>query len=116
MPALADRVQETSTTTGTGDLTLLGAVTNYQDIDTAIGQGVEFPYTIRHQSAAEWETGVGYLSASTTLVRSEVRESSNSGALVSLSAGTKDVFVTIIADSYMDIGQAYALMSGTALP
>ena len=116
MPALADRVQETSTTTGTGNFTLLGAVTNYQDFNTAIGQNIEFSYTIRHQTLAEWETGFGYLSASTTLVRTEARESSNSGALVNFSAGTKDVFATIITDSYMDIGQAYALMSGTALP
>lgn len=116
MPAVADRVLETTTTTGTGNVTTLGATTGYQSINTAIGQNIYFYYEIRHQTLAEWELGIGYLSASTTLVRDQPRESTNGGALVNFSAGTKDVFVTIIADSFMDIGQAYALMSGAALP
>lgn len=116
MPMIADRVLETATTTGTGDFTTLGAVANYVTFNTAVGLSLQFYYTIRHQSASEWETGIGYLSGTTTLVREIVKESSNSGAAVNFSAGTKDVFITVIADGFMDIGQAYAMMSGTALP
>lgn len=92
-PTLADRVKETSTTTGTGDFTLDGAESGFQSFNAAIGTSIDFLYAIVHQSAAEWETGVGSLSASTTLVRTTVIESSNADAAVSFSAGTKDVFI-----------------------
>lgn len=116
MTAFADRVKETTTTTGTGNITTAGAATNFQSINSAIGQNVYFAYAIVHQTLAEWETGIGYLSGATTLVREFVRESSNAGAAVNFSAGTKDVFVTPIADVIMGIGQQLAMMSGTALP
>ena len=52
-------------------------------------------YTIAGQTSSEWEVGIGtYTSAGTTLSRTTVLSSSNSGSLVSFSAGTKDVFVT----------------------
>lgn len=114
MVAFADRVKETTTTTGTGNLTLAGAATNFQSFNAAIGQNVFFYYAIVHQSAAEWETGKGYLSGSSTLVRSEVRASSNSGALVNLSAGTKDVFCTLIASEVQDKGVTVALRMNLA--
>lgn len=89
---LKDRVKETTTTTGTGTLTLAGAATGYQSF-AAIGDGNTTYYTI--VGAAEWEVGIGtYTSSGTTLSRDTVLSSSNSGSLVDLSAGTKDVFVT----------------------
>jgi hypothetical protein len=89
---LADRVKETSTTTGTGTLTLDGAVTSYQSF-AAIGNANTTYYTIVNQNAAEWEVGVGtYTSSGTTLARTTVLSSSNSGSLVNFSAGTKDVW------------------------
>jgi len=91
---LADRVKETTTTTGTGTVTLLGASTGYQSF-SAIGNGNTTYYTIAGQTGSEWEVGIGtYTSAGTTLSRTTVLSSSNSGSLVSFSAGTKDVFVT----------------------
>ena len=91
---LADRVKETTTTTGTGTVTLLGASTGFQSF-AAIGNGNSTYYTIAGQSSSEWEVGIGtYTSAGTTLSRTTVLASSNSGSLVSFSAGTKDVFVT----------------------
>jgi hypothetical protein len=90
---LKDRVCETSTTTGTGTLTLLGAKTGYQSF-SAIGNSNSTFYTIVHQTLSEWEVGIGtYISSGTTLSRSVVLSSSNSGSLVNFSAGTKDVFV-----------------------
>jgi hypothetical protein len=88
-----DRIQETTTTTGTGTLTLLGAVTGYQSF-SVVGNGNTTYYTIASTSS-EWEVGIGtYTASGTTLARTTVLASSNAGSLVNLSAGTKNVFVT----------------------
>ena len=87
---LADRVQETSTTTGTGTLTLAGAVAGFQSF-AAIGNGNTTYYTITN-AAGSWEVGIGtYTSSGTTLSRTTVLASSNSGSLVSFT-GTLNVF------------------------
>jgi hypothetical protein len=90
-----DRVQETSTTTGTGSLTLLGAVTGFQTFSSAIGNTNTTYYTI--QNGSEWEVGIGTVSAG-ALSRDTVLESSNAGSLVNFSAGTKFVFCTYPAE------------------
>jgi hypothetical protein len=90
---LADRVKETSTTTGTGNLTLLGAVSQFEAFSTNYESDEPFYYAIVGQTGTEWEVGIGSLSGG-ALVRTTVLQSSNSDALVNLSAGTKDVFVT----------------------
>lgn len=95
MPRTADRVLETTTTTGTGNVTLAGASTGFRTFNAAIGVGPRLYYTIDTDAGAEWEVGVGYLSGSTTLVREAVMFSSNSDAPVSFSAGTKRVFCTL---------------------
>jgi hypothetical protein len=95
---LADRVKETTTTTGTGTVTLLGAATGFQSF-AAIGNGNITYYTIAGQTGSEWEVGIGtYTLSGTTLSRTTVLSSSNSGSLVNFSAGTKDVFVTYPAE------------------
>lgn len=95
---LADRVKETTTTAGTGTVTLLGASTGYQSF-SAIGNANTTYYTIAGQSGSEWEVGIGtYTSSGTTLSRDTVLASSNAGAKVVFSAGTKDVFVTYPAE------------------
>jgi hypothetical protein len=96
---LADRVKETTTTAGTGTVTLLGASTGYQSF-SAIGNANTTYYTISAQSGTEWEVGIGtYTSSGTTLARTTVLASSNAGSLVNFSAGTKDVFVTQPAET-----------------
>jgi len=96
---LADRVQETTTTTGTGTVTLAGAVTGFQSF-AAVGDGNSTYYTIAAQSGSDWEVGIGtYTSSGTTLSRSTVLSSSNSGNLVNFGAGTKSVFVTLPAEA-----------------
>lgn len=93
---LADRVQDTSTTTGTDNFTLAGSPpTGFQSFNAAFGTGVYFNYCI--EAGSEWEVGIGHLSASTTLVRDTVTASSNSGSAVSFSAGIKKVFCTLSA-------------------
>jgi hypothetical protein len=95
---LADRVKETTTTAGTGTVTLLGASIGYQSF-SAIGNGNTTYYTIASQTGSEWEVGIGtYTASGTTLARTTVISSSNAGSLVNFSAGTKDVFVTYPAE------------------
>ena len=90
-----DRVKESSTVTGTGSVTLLGAASGFQSFNDAIGNANMTYYAIVGQQNGEWEVGVGtYSSAGSILSRDSVLSSSNAGALVSFSAGTKDVFVT----------------------
>ena len=90
---IADRVKETTTTTGTGSISLAGAVTGYVSFSSAIGNGNTCYYTIQTQTETEWEVGLGTVSAG-VLSRDTVLASSNSGALVNFSAGTKYVFNT----------------------
>ena len=105
---LADRVKETTTTTGTGTVTLLGAVTGFQSF-AAIGNGNITYYTIAGQTGSEWEVGIGtYTSSGTTLARKTVLSSSNSGSLVTFSAGTKDVFCTYPSSKSVTGSQGYA--------
>ena len=103
-----DRVQETSTTTGTGTFTLAGAVTGFQSF-SAIGNGNTTYYAI--VGGTQWEVGLGtYTSSGTTLSRDTVLASST-GSKVSFSAGTKNVFVTYPATEsvYQDANNdAYA--------
>lgn len=90
---LADRVLETTTTTGSGTITLAGAKQGYQTFSLAIGDGNQTYYTIA--GTTEWEVGIGtYTSSGDTLSRDTVLSSSAAGAKVTFSAGSKDVFVT----------------------
>lgn len=91
---LPDRVKETTSTTGTGTITLAGTSSGFQSF-AAVGNANTTYYCIAHQTANEWEVGIGtYTSVGTTLARNTVLSSSNAGALVNFSAGVKDVFVT----------------------
>jgi len=91
---LKDRVKETSTTAGTGTITLAGAVAGFQSF-SAVGNGNSTYYAIVDPVAGAWEVGIGtYTSSGTTLSRTTVLSSSNSGSLVSFAANSKDVFVT----------------------
>ena len=90
-----DRVKETSTTTGTGTLSLAGAVTGFETFSSAIGNGNTTYYAIVN-SNGEFEVGLGTVSAA-ALARTTVISSSNSDSAVNFSAGTKDVFVTLPA-------------------
>ena len=104
---LADRVKETTTVTGTGPATLLGAATGFQSF-AVVGNNNTTYYTIAGQTGSEWEVGIGtYTSSGTTLTRTTILASSNSGSAVNFSAGTKDVFVTYPAGRSISGGEGY---------
>ena len=102
---LADRVRETTTTTGTGAVTLGGAYTGFQTFSAAIGNANTTYYTIANVTTNEWEVGIGtYTSGTNSLSRDTVLASSNSGSLVSFVSGSKDVFVTQPAERAVYVG------------
>jgi hypothetical protein len=93
-----DRVKETTTTTGTGAVSLAGAVTGFETFAAGVGNSNTTYYAIVHQTAAEFEVGLGTLDGdSSDLTRTTVISSSNSDSAVDFAAGTKDVFCTIPA-------------------
>ena len=93
-----DRVKETTTTTGTGAVALAGAVTGFETFAAGVGNSNTTYYAIVHQTANEFEVGLGTLDGdSSDLTRTTVISSSNSDSAVDFAAGTKDVFCTIPA-------------------
>ena len=111
---LADRVKETSTTTGNGVFTLAGATTGFQSF-AVIGNTNTTFYCIAGQGTSEWEVGIGtYASAGTTLTRTTVLSNSSATepSALSFAAGTKDVFVTYPSEKSVNLdasGNATAL-------
>jgi hypothetical protein len=104
---LADRVRETTTTTGTGSVTLGGAYTGFQTFLAGIGNANSTYYTIANVVSGEWEVGIGtYTTSGNTLSRTTVLASSNSGSLVNFTSGTKDVFVTQPAERAVYVDSA----------
>lgn len=96
--ALNDRVQETTSTTGTGTVSLAGAVAGFQTFVAGIGSGNTTYYAIT--DGTDWETGLGTVTSGSpdTLSRTTVLQSSNSDSLVSFAAGAKNVFCVLPAD------------------
>jgi hypothetical protein len=91
---IEDRVQETTTTTGTGALALLGAPANFKTFASRMSVGDTCWYAIVDTTNNAWETGIGTYSAANTLTRTTVVHSSNADAVVTLAAGTKNVFIS----------------------
>jgi len=90
-----DRVRETSTTSGTGDITLGGAVQGFLTFASGIGTSNTTYYCITESGTANFEVGLGTLSASTTLQRTTViSNSAGNTSKINFSGETLDVFVT----------------------
>ena len=97
-----DRVKETTTTTGTGAVSLGGATTGFEAFSAGVGNSNTTYYVIAHQTANEWEVGLGTLDGdSSDLTRTTVISSSNSDSAVDFAAGTKDVFCTVPASKLL---------------
>lgn len=88
---IADRVADTATTTGTGAFTVSGsAPTGFRTLSTVLSTSDTFYYVIAHQSANEWEVGLGTHSGGNVFARTTPIASSNGGSAVDFSAGTKE--------------------------
>jgi hypothetical protein len=107
--ALADRVRQTTTSTGTGTITLDGSLEGFQSF-AVIGNGNTTYYTI--SGGAQWEVGIGTYSSG-TLARTTVI-SSSTGSKLDLAAGTKDVFVTLPASVAVTSGTDVTFTKVTA--
>lgn len=97
---IADRVKETSTSTGDGDFTLNGAVLGHKTFASRLALYDTFYYCIQAVDAngvpsGDWETGTGIYSAANTLTRLAVSQSSNNDTKVAFAAGSKHVFITL---------------------
>lgn len=104
---VADRVQETTLTTGTSDYALLGAKTGFQSFGAVMANSDTTYYAVT--DGIEWEVGVGtYSTTGPTMVRTTILSSSNSGSAVNWPAGTKNIFLSYAASksSYLDTSGA----------
>ena len=105
---VADRVQETTNSPGTGTATLLGAVSGYQSFSTGVGANNTTFYVIADQLGTNWEVGLGALnSTGTVLTRTTVYSSSNGGSTVNFATGTQYV--------WCDFPSSKAVIQGTAV-
>ena len=114
---LADRVRETTSTTGTGTLTLTGPFSGFRAF-SAIGDGNTTYYAIADANTGEWEVGVGtYSTSGNTLSRDTVLDSSNTGSLVVFAAGAKDVICTQPAERavYLEAAGTSTIVPGITI-
>lgn len=111
---LNDRVLETSSSTGSGTFTLAGAPSGFQTFSSGIGGTNTTYYCIVNNSANEWEVGIGTLNAGgTVLTRTTILQSSNADAIVTFTAGTKNVFCTYPAERSVNLDANGFLTIGT---
>ncbi len=94
---VADRVQETTNSTGTGAYTLGGAVPGFQTFASEVSNADTVYYSITDN--VDFEVGLGtYASSGGTITRTTVFTSSNSNNAVNWGIGTKNIFLTYPAD------------------
>lgn len=95
---MRDMVMETSTTTGTGTMSLAGAAAGFATFRSQFADGDQCYYAI-HQTGGAWEVGLGTVHYGTpdTFARTSVMDSSAAGAAVNWGAGTKSVICTLPA-------------------
>jgi hypothetical protein len=116
MVQLADRVKETTATTGTGTYNLAGAVSGFQGFVAGVGSTSKCYYTVTN--GTDWEVGIGTVTDSSpdTLSRDIIIASSNSGAAVNWVAGNKDVFISVPATGQRRVLNYVYQTTGTSFP
>jgi hypothetical protein len=93
-----DRVQEASTTSGTGTLTFSGPIPGFQSFSSSIGNGNTTFYTIYDNVAQVWEVGIGTVGAGTLARTTVLSNSSGTTTPISLAGNTSSVFCTYPAE------------------
>jgi len=110
---VADRVKETTTTTGTGAITLAGAEVNFVAFSSVLSDGDTTYYAIVDDASQDFEVGLGtYATSGNTLTRTTVLASSNGGSAVDLSAGSKEVFINYPAGKSVYLNDSGQLVIG----
>lgn len=118
---VADRVAETSTTTGTGALALAAAITGFQRFSAVCTTSDTIYYVIvavdaNGNPSGDWECGLGTYSSANTLTRTTPQASTNANAAVNFAAGTKHVYAgataAYLATAYRAGGTDVALADG----
>ena len=116
---IADRVRETTTTTGTGTINLGGAVTNFETFAANLSNSDTTYYAIVDNTNGDFEVGLGTFATGSpnTLARTTPISSSNSNSAVNFGVGTKDVFITTPASKMAFLNASGSLISsgGTSL-
>jgi hypothetical protein len=118
MAVSGDRIKENASVSGTGNITLSGAVAGYATFSSVFSNGDTFTYCIFNLTDGTWEIGSGtYVSTGNTITRGTVKSSSNSGSQVSFAAGSIVVFNTLSVHDISSTGGAnlipYANGAGT---
>lgn len=116
----ADRVLESTTTTGTGDLTVAGALAGFRAFGAVMSVGdtahcALWAVDASGNATGDYEEGLYTYSASNTLTRTEVIDSST-GSVLNLAAGTKYVAISLLAPRIFTSGQGRALAYGAFSP
>lgn len=110
----ADRVLDTTVTTGAGALTLAGAVAGYRAFSAVCANGDTVRCFIEAVDASgvptgDWETGIYTWGTGSILTRTTVQASSNAGAAVTFVAGTKRVGLGVTAAKWATLGGVAAV-------
>lgn len=89
---VADRVKESTTSTGTGTVTLDGAGTGYQTFSAGVGANNTTFYTIASGASSQWEVGIGTVGAGGTTLTRDTILASSTGSIIDFTSGAKDIF------------------------
>ncbi len=114
MTIFADRVWQTTETTGTGTYQMATTVAGYRDFLSACGNG-QAAYYIATDNV-DWEIGIGTVTAGSpaTISRDTILLSSNGNAAVSWGVGTKQIFCGLPASKVVHLDQNGVLQNLTA--
>ena len=110
---VADRVQETTTTSGTGTLTLSGAMSGFTTFSSGIGNGNTTYYTIYNYTTGSWEVGIGTVGAGTLSRDTVLNNSLGTTAKLNLSGSLCSVACTMPAEREVDTDSAETLSNKT---
>jgi hypothetical protein len=112
---VADRVQELTTTSGTGTLTLNGAVSGFQTFSNGIGNGNTTYYTIYDPVNYDWEVGIGTVGSGTLSRDTVLANSAGTTAKITLAGNSASVFCTYPADKSVNYNAAGVLEVGDSI-
>lgn len=109
-------VGETSTTTGTGALTLDAALTDHRRFSAVCAVGDTTEVMVRHATDASWAHCLATYSAANELTLTTTVESSTGSAISWASGGLVIVLTPLASHFYADQGMCLMVSKGNFLP